>query len=200
MVQGGLKKVQGGLEPPLAPHFPRLCFTPCNKCALCANHEKHLSMVPHTDCISNKNGKKIMLNQNLNCMNFRIDAAQCRKCTEIYVGQTKNGFSVRWTSHRNFWKSNIINNSHPDQAALLKHFLNHHTAFMQEQTNPLISDCFVVIFLQEPHDVCELDFLESTVDGLASFMQKLISIIPCCRNFVNCLFTLYLRIFFFFAL
>ena len=26
MVQGGLKKVQGGLEPPLAPHFPRLCF------------------------------------------------------------------------------------------------------------------------------------------------------------------------------
>ena len=25
MVQGGLKKVQGGLEPPLAPHFPRLC-------------------------------------------------------------------------------------------------------------------------------------------------------------------------------
>ena len=26
MVQGGLKKVQGGLEPPLAPHFPRLCL------------------------------------------------------------------------------------------------------------------------------------------------------------------------------
>ena len=26
MVQGGLKKVQGGLEPPLAPYFPRLCF------------------------------------------------------------------------------------------------------------------------------------------------------------------------------
>ena len=26
MVQGGLKKVQGGLEPPLAPHFPRLWF------------------------------------------------------------------------------------------------------------------------------------------------------------------------------
>ena len=25
MVQGGLKKVQGGLKPPLAPHFPRLC-------------------------------------------------------------------------------------------------------------------------------------------------------------------------------
>ena len=25
MVQGGLKKVQGGLEPPLAPYFPRLC-------------------------------------------------------------------------------------------------------------------------------------------------------------------------------
>ena len=24
MVQGGLKKVQGGLEPPLAPYFPRL--------------------------------------------------------------------------------------------------------------------------------------------------------------------------------
>ena len=28
MVQGGLKKVQGGLEPPLAPHFPRLCIQP----------------------------------------------------------------------------------------------------------------------------------------------------------------------------
>ena len=28
MVQGGLKKVQGGLEPPLAPHFPRLCVLP----------------------------------------------------------------------------------------------------------------------------------------------------------------------------
>ena len=27
MVQGGLKKVQGGLEPPLAPYFPRLCRT-----------------------------------------------------------------------------------------------------------------------------------------------------------------------------
>ena len=29
MVQGGLKKVQGGLEPPLAPHFPRLWSLPC---------------------------------------------------------------------------------------------------------------------------------------------------------------------------
>ena len=29
MIQGGLKKVQGGLEPPLAPYFPRLCaFVP----------------------------------------------------------------------------------------------------------------------------------------------------------------------------
>ena len=26
MVQGGLKKVQGGLEPPLAPYFPRLWY------------------------------------------------------------------------------------------------------------------------------------------------------------------------------
>ena len=135
-------------------------------------------MVPHIDYISNKNGKNIMLNQNLNCMNFGIYAAQCKKCKETYVGQTKNRFSVRWTSHRNFWKSNIINNSRPDQAALSKYFLNHHTAFMQEQTNPLISDCFVVIFLQEPHDVCALDFWK--VDGLASFVQKLISIIPRC--------------------
>ena len=29
MVQGGLKKVQGGLEPPLAPHFPRLWLIKC---------------------------------------------------------------------------------------------------------------------------------------------------------------------------
>ena len=60
MVQGGLKKVQGGLEPPLAPYFPRLCFL--HNCAMRVRaHFKNIDEVIATikaATIKNKDRKK----------------------------------------------------------------------------------------------------------------------------------------------
>ena len=76
----------------------------CNKCSTCGNFGKHKNMVTETGTITTKSGQIIKLKQNLNCKNFGIYAAQCLICEEIYVGQTINSFSKRWTGHRQIWK------------------------------------------------------------------------------------------------
>ena len=117
-------------------------------------------MVVSTNCIVTKNNARIFFFQNLSCSNYGIYAAQCLKCKHIYVGQTKNKFSVRWTSHRYFWRSNCEKSQQSDKAALLIHYNTHHKDFFVKN-KPDISDCFNVFFLQEPLTFENLDLLES---------------------------------------
>ena len=104
-------------------------------------------MVQNTNFIKSKNGKIIQLKQNLNCTNFGIYAASCNICSEIYIGQTINRFSVRWNS----------NTLDSEKAALLIHYHKNHTDLPYK--NKPISECYTVTFLQQPSnsslDICE---------------------------------------------
>ena len=133
---------------------------PCNKCALCGNFKEYVgkSMVTPVNNITTNQGKQIFLKQNLTCSNFGIYAAQCKICKNIYVGQTKNAFSTRWSGHRTIWNNKIIE-KHNDRAALLIHYHKEHKQVIN--SHPVISSCFDVIFLEEPKDFRKLDFLES---------------------------------------
>ena len=76
---------------------------PCGHCALCGNYGKHnKSMVP---CVSQTVGKNktFPLNQKLTRANHGIYVVTCVICHEQYVGQTKNKFSTRWSSHCSNW-------------------------------------------------------------------------------------------------
>ena len=81
----------------------------CKRCGLCGHHGNLKNMVLETDHIIH-NGKKIHLKQNLNCKSYGIYAARCKKCSDFYVGQTKNYFSQRWNTHRCNWKKMIKGN------------------------------------------------------------------------------------------
>ena len=133
--------------------------SPCNKCALCGNHGQHSSMVQTVNAVTNKDGISIHLFQNLNCFNFGIYAAQCTICNQLYIGQTKNKFSVRWAAHRSFWNNKFSECNNTDQAALLKHYHNYH--YSTHANKPKISDCYNVIFLEEPQNINRLDICES---------------------------------------
>ena len=115
-------------------------------------------MVISTSFITTENNKKLFLTQRLTCDNYGIYAAQCQLCHQIYIGQTKNKFSIRWTNRRTFWKNNNTQN-HTDKAALLLHFHNHHKNFIS--SHPDISECYHVIFLQEPRYYHNLDISKS---------------------------------------
>ena len=56
---------------------------------------EHIKTWSKTLIIKTKNGKIIQFKQNLNCTNFGVYAACCNICSEIYIGQTINRFSVR---------------------------------------------------------------------------------------------------------
>ena len=116
-------------------------------CALCGKHGKSQCMVKSTEVLETKT-KTIKLKQRLNCANYGIYAAVCKCCGEIYVGQTKNKFSTRWTSHRSFWKKFGIDELKNDQAALLYHYHKAHYAILKSR--PSLAYCFEVVFLQQP--------------------------------------------------
>ena len=65
-----------------------------------------------------------------------------------YVGQTINKFSVRWTVHRSNWKRCKFEENN-DKAAILKHYANYHEEILVNK--PCISDCFRVIFVEQPN-------------------------------------------------
>ena len=102
------------------------------------------------------------MKQNLTFSNYGIYAAQCKICQKIYVDQTINHFSTRWSGHKAFWNNNNNNakKQHNDRASLLIHFQTWHKELMNN-TLPDISDCFEVTFLQEPRNQQKLDVLES---------------------------------------
>ena len=110
-------------------------------------------MVQNTNFIKSKNGKIIQLKQNLNCTNFGIYAACCNICSEIYIGQTINRFSVLWNTHHHIWNNNTLDS---EKAALSIHYHKNHTDF--PYNNKPISECYTVTFLQQPSnsylDIC----------------------------------------------
>ena len=116
-------------------------------------------MVPPVNHIKTAQEKLFFLKQNLTCSNYGIYAAQCQICQKIYVGQTINHFSTRWSGHRAFWNNNNAKKQHNDRASLLIHFQTWHQKLMNSL--PDISDCFEVTFLQEPRNQQKLDVLES---------------------------------------
>ena len=134
---------------------------PCNKCALCGNFRYYngKSMVPTVNHIKTAQEKLFFLKQNLTCSNYKIYAAQCKICQKIYVGQTINHFSTRWSGHRAFWNNNNAKKEHNDRASLLIHFQTWHKELMNSL--PDISNCFEVTFLQEPGNQQKLDVLQS---------------------------------------
>ena len=102
--------------------------SPCRPCTLCGNHAKHNKlMVPCVSQIMGKN-KTLPLNQKLTCANHRIYVATCVICHKQQVVQTKNKFSMRWSSHRSNW--NRLNcefdENNKDKVALLGHFSESH--------------------------------------------------------------------------
>lgn len=115
---------------------------PCGSCSLCGTFGRHASMVSTTHQISLKNGKQIHLAQDLTCKNYGIYIATCLECRELYVGQTLNQFSKRWTAHRFDWKNT------EDRSALVQHFQTRHPKIMQRK--PELESCFTVAFVEEP--------------------------------------------------
>ena len=127
-------------------------------------------MIQTVNAVTNKDGISVHLFQNLNCSNFGIYAAQCTICNQLYIGQTKNKFSVKWTAHRSFRNNKFSEYNNTDQAALLKHCHNYH--YSTHENKPKISDCFNVIFLEEPQNTNRLDICESR--WIHKLRQKLI--------------------------
>jgi len=124
---------------------------PCGHCALCGDDGKYnKSMVPCVSQIMGKN-KTFPLNQKLTCDNHGIYVATCVICDEQYVGQTKNKFSMRWSSHRkNCNRPNCeIDENNKDKVALLRHFSESHG----DVNKPPIHEAYTVTFDEETNSL-----------------------------------------------
>ena len=94
------------------------------------------------------------MNHSLNCKNFGNYAGQCKICKEIYVGQTKNSFNIRWNQHRSTWnkmqKQKSANNEigeFNDEAALFLHYTKYHSECLN---NLNLAEAYFVFFLEQP--------------------------------------------------
>ena len=125
-------------------------------------------MVVATSTISAKQGKTIQIKAALNCKDHGIYAAQCKICSEFYVGQTKNPFATRWSSHRHCWNKMITSRESGsvsfkderdrEQNALFLHYWKNHRPVVNKL--PKISEAYRVIFIESPKPV-NLDIRES---------------------------------------
>ena len=112
-----------------------------------------------TNTISTKQGKTIKIKAALNCRNHGIYAAKCKKCLNFYVGQTKNSFATRWSSHRHCWNKVITSRKSgsvsfkderdKEQNALFLHYWKHHRPAAADRL-PKISEANDVIFVESP--------------------------------------------------
>ena len=105
----------------------------CGKCGLCGNHGRLKNMVVECSEIVRKNGYKIKIKEGVNCKDSGIYVGRCKICKDVYVGQTGNRFSQRWSGHRTTWRELIgigrngcttIDNN--DGSALFLHYLKYH--------------------------------------------------------------------------
>ena len=155
----------------------------CGQCGLCGNYGVLENMVMTTNTIPVKRGKVIQLKATLNCKDHGIYAARCRNCSEFYVGQTKNSFATRWSSHRHNWnkmreKGNVVlqDEREREQNALFLHYVECHRPV--EQGLPKISDAYRVIFLERPRPT-NLDIRESFwVNKLDASINIMKTILP----------------------
>ena len=105
--------------------------------------------------------KSIHLFQNLNCSNFGIYAAQCTICNQLYrtLARPKTNFLLDGRHTGFFCNNKFLEYNNTDQAALLTHYHNYH--YSTHVNKPKISDCFYVIFLEEPQNTNTLNVCES---------------------------------------
>ena len=128
----------------------------CNRCGLCGNYGVLKNMVIDKKKFLTKFGNTIILKNKLNCKNYGIYGAECKICKELYVGQTKNKYSTRWSSHRTKWnKLKLANNqkeakdtSNQDDAALITHYRKYHKDISIKELD--IADAFGVFFIEQP--------------------------------------------------
>ena len=155
------------------------------KCGLCGHFGGLKNMVKECSIIK-CNKETIKLKKKLNCRNYGIYAAECRLCPNYYVGQTKNKFSKRWTTHRSTWnklinnnewrKNNNKNKEITDEKALFHHFREHHRVKLGKDLK--LSDAYQLIFLEEP-DYNKLDIQESYwIDKLNAKINIAKTILP----------------------
>ena len=113
------------------------------------------NMVYDSNKFRNKYNSKFKTQHNLNCKDYGIYAGQCLLCFDLYVGQTKNSFASRWSSHRMMWKKLMENNAEcisdegRDDQALYMHYRIHHRNHLQKSAFALW-DAFRVIFIEKP--------------------------------------------------
>ena len=113
-------------------------------------------MIAENNYIKTVENRKIDIKPKLDCKSYGIYSAQYSKCKEIYVGQTKNSFNLRWNAHRYNWKkfqTNLNSISKGDESALFKHYFeNHHT----DIENIGLDSAYKIMFLEHP-EVKSLD-------------------------------------------
>ena len=138
-------------------------------------------MVMDTNELIASQRKFILRNNNLNCRSFGIYAGQCVICNEVYVGQTKNSFNVRWNQHRCKWNqlkvSGLDQLNKSDDQALYAHYKKHHLAVTSADLE--LSQAFKVIFLEKPSlhnlDVAEnfwIGAIPATLNIQRTFLPK----------------------------
>ena len=129
----------------------------CKKCSLCGGLKKFNNIVKEANKIITKYNKIIPLKENLNCKNYGIYQANCKRCSMSYIGQTKTNFTTRWTQHRSKWNKllqdktterNQTKQTNGDEQALYKHYIKFHKNELQ---NLEISDAFEVLFITQPN-------------------------------------------------
>ena len=128
---------------------------PCGRCSLCGNHGNSINMVNSTKEISTTKGKSFHLSKALTCADWGIYAATCTICNQIYVGQTSNPFSNRWSQHRSVWKGGSTDKG--DSAALRLHYHQRHNG----EKHRAITSAFTVTFIHQPEKMQHLDYAES---------------------------------------
>ena len=131
----------------------------CKNCALCGKYN-YKNMIDENSYIKTVENRIIDIKPKLNCKSYGIYSAQCTICKEIYVGQTKNSFNVRWNAHRNSWKkfqrnSDLVGKG--DESALFKHYFEKHHNVIE---NIRLDNAYKIMFLEQP-EFKNLDYKES---------------------------------------
>ena len=116
-------------------------------------------MVISTSFITTENNKNYFSHNALLVITTEYRQLNANYVIKFTLDKLKTNFQLDGlTNHRTFWKNNNTQNR-TDKVALLLHFHNHHKNFIS--LHPDISECYHVIFLQEPKYYHNLDISES---------------------------------------
>jgi hypothetical protein len=124
----------------------------CGKCGLCGNYGKLKNMVVECKEIERKDGYRIKIKDSITCKDSGIYAGKCKVCGDIYVGQTKNRFSQRWSAHRAAWRE-MVNGCGKDlecndRCALFLHYMKCHKDAIWNGDGMDIWEAFEVVFVE----------------------------------------------------